>query len=525
MSRLASITGGFAGYAAIGKSGGVSVPGAPTIGSVTLSGTTASVPFTAPASNGGATITSYTAVSSPGSLTGTLNQAGSGTISVTGLTIGTAYTFTVYATNSAGNSLSSSASNSVTPAATATTISISSTPNQVKSIAVDASNNIYSIVGGSGTNYYTYQGRTSAGAVSYSYNYPAQAYLWPQVVAIERANTSAIDATAVYAFGVSDTSTTTYVTKGELIKFNNSTGAISYKVRLGSGSATLGNDIGGGGGFQMSADHTGPVVFSYYLRTIIKFSTTLALSWQKSITGLTSATSSAVCQRETNTYMSVQHWGSGVAGGAVILKWTSGGTLAWQRWLYPTSSSTYTVYESMDVDGSNNVLLGGRGSYPVATSGAIVSLSSTGSTNWGITISSTMIESIHYSSSHNAIYATGRSGSDLFVIKLNTSGTVLWKRLLTGVTVVGYSHKAYTSTSDSTYFYICTGGTIIFKLNGDGTTVTMGSASFVAASNSTATYSPNNVAGPATVAAGAATSAAATTTASTIAVTQTVTSY
>ena len=92
-------------------------PGAPTIGVATATGTTsATVAFTAPASNGGGTISSYTATSSPGGLTGTLSQAGSGTISVTGLTNGTAYTFTVTATNAAGTSSASSASNSVTPA-------------------------------------------------------------------------------------------------------------------------------------------------------------------------------------------------------------------------------------------------------------------------------------------------------------------------------------------------------------------------------------------------------------------------
>ncbi len=91
------------------------VPGAPTIGTATVSGTTASVPFTAPADNGGLTITTYTATSSPGSITGTLSQAGSGTVTVTGLTAGTAYTFTVTATNSAGTGSASAASNSVTP--------------------------------------------------------------------------------------------------------------------------------------------------------------------------------------------------------------------------------------------------------------------------------------------------------------------------------------------------------------------------------------------------------------------------
>jgi len=92
-----------------------SVPGQPTIGTATQTGiTSATVTFTAPGSNGNSPITSYTAVSSPGGITGTLSQAGSGTITVNGLTGGTPYTFTVYATNAAGNSPSSVASNQIT---------------------------------------------------------------------------------------------------------------------------------------------------------------------------------------------------------------------------------------------------------------------------------------------------------------------------------------------------------------------------------------------------------------------------
>lgn len=91
------------------------VPGAPTIGTATAtSATTATVAYTAPASNGGATITLYTATSSPSSITGTLATAGSGTITVSGLAGSTSYTFTVKATNSAGQSAASSASNSIT---------------------------------------------------------------------------------------------------------------------------------------------------------------------------------------------------------------------------------------------------------------------------------------------------------------------------------------------------------------------------------------------------------------------------
>ena len=91
-------------------------PDAPTIGTATAVFGEATVPFTAPSSDGGSPITSYTATSSPGGITGTLSQSGSGSITVTGLTNATTYTFTVTATNAIGTSLASAASNSVIPA-------------------------------------------------------------------------------------------------------------------------------------------------------------------------------------------------------------------------------------------------------------------------------------------------------------------------------------------------------------------------------------------------------------------------
>ena len=103
-------------YAAgINKPGynGLLVPDAPTIGTATAGNATASVPFTAPSNIGGSAITGYTVTSSPGSITATGTTS---PISVTGLTNNTAYTFTVTATNIYGTSISSSASNSVTPA-------------------------------------------------------------------------------------------------------------------------------------------------------------------------------------------------------------------------------------------------------------------------------------------------------------------------------------------------------------------------------------------------------------------------
>ena len=93
-----------------------SVPLTPTIGTATIaSPTSVTVTYTAPSGNGGEPITSYTAISTPGGITGTVSQSGSGTITVSGLTAGTDYTFKVYATNALGNGPQSAASNSVTP--------------------------------------------------------------------------------------------------------------------------------------------------------------------------------------------------------------------------------------------------------------------------------------------------------------------------------------------------------------------------------------------------------------------------
>lgn len=88
-------------------------PDAPTIGTATAGNALATVAFTPPANPGSNSITGYTATSSPDGLTSSGCTASPCT--VTGLTNGTAYTFTVTATSSAGTSLPSAASNSVTP--------------------------------------------------------------------------------------------------------------------------------------------------------------------------------------------------------------------------------------------------------------------------------------------------------------------------------------------------------------------------------------------------------------------------
>ena len=95
-------------------------PAAPASVSATAGNASAQVSWTAP-SNGGSPITSYTVTPYIGTIAQTPTTVGGSppatTATVSGLTNGTAYTFTVSATNAVGTGPASTASNTVTPTA------------------------------------------------------------------------------------------------------------------------------------------------------------------------------------------------------------------------------------------------------------------------------------------------------------------------------------------------------------------------------------------------------------------------
>lgn len=86
-------------------------PGAPT-GVAAVAGTgSATVPFNAPANDGGRPVTGYVVTASPGGISA---SGAASPVTVTGVTDGIAYTFTVAASNGVGTSAPSAASNAVT---------------------------------------------------------------------------------------------------------------------------------------------------------------------------------------------------------------------------------------------------------------------------------------------------------------------------------------------------------------------------------------------------------------------------
>ena len=116
-----------------------SVPGAPTGVSAAAGNASATVSFSAPVSDGGSAITGYTVTAADATTpaNGGQTKAGSASpVTVTGLTNGDAYTFTVTATNGVGTGPASSPSNSVTPSAPA---SVPGAPTGVSAVAGNAS--------------------------------------------------------------------------------------------------------------------------------------------------------------------------------------------------------------------------------------------------------------------------------------------------------------------------------------------------------------------------------------------------
>lgn len=396
------------------------VPAAPTIGTATaVSGTSATVSYTAPSDNGGATITSYTAVSSPGSITGSLSTAGSGTITVSGLTLGTSYTFTVYATNSVGNSANSSASNSVTPNELyweAMSYS-ASTYDEWRYAIQDASGNTF-VTGTSSA-----QGGMTQKYAPSSTTFAAQFSSLPTFYGTNDCNPS-----NGYSYALAiDSSNNFYATGRALDEFAlakyNSSGTLIDKKSFGAQNAT---------GQGISIDSSGNIIVSGYGGSGIfvhKYNSSYTLVWRKSFTNCDSGTWGAV-RNVLNTSTNVTYIVASLTsdGGCAIIAVDSTGATSWSRKLTQTGQ-----INGMDIklDSSGNIYVA-ISCFTLAKM-VVAKYNSSGTIQWQRSLSSASMEfswGLALDSSAN-VYVAGSTATG-FVAKWDTSGTIQWQRVFGG---------------------------------------------------------------------------------------------
>jgi uncharacterized repeat protein (TIGR02543 family) len=190
------------------------IPGAPT--GLTASSSApgkATITFTAPTDNGGSAVTDYVVTSSPGGFTCVTANPSTG-CEITGLTNGTAYTFTAVARNSVGNSVNSTPSAAVTPVGKPSTPTnvVASAGNASATVSFTAPNNGGSAITRYDVEAYDQNGVPISPALTCTLNVP-----FPTPLACTFANSLAnglpytFKVSATNTLGTSDSSTATSV--------------------------------------------------------------------------------------------------------------------------------------------------------------------------------------------------------------------------------------------------------------------------------------------------------------------------
>lgn len=448
------------------------VPAAPTIGTATATGSsTATVSYTAPADNGGATITSYTAVSNPGGLTGTLSTSGSGTITVSGLSPLTSYTFRVYATNSVGNSAQSNASNSIT---TSDAYFLVHSPNAVtaagganSTVSIDSSNNIY------GTLTQAYVNRW------FKFNNAGTNTVQKDISGVATASIAdfyfnSSNAVTIYGGGVSPPVVARVDNGGNVAWQKGYTdGSLNFQIsasRTRSDGQIWGTGIRSDDGllpyaFQLTSD--GTWISAAALRTMQSNLRYNALAFDGS-----------------NNFYIGGYWGNSDRN-APLFSYNSSGNPRYHYRLSCTSGTSanrYASIQSIEPCGSNMAVTGFIGSEVDGYRRDFIMSVTQGSpptVNWIISAnvlgddserrlavdSSNNIYMVHYAA----------SGQSLAIVKVNSSGSVQWQRVLTTQSSGQFINKPDIAVSPNGQFFTVsakyvfgTEGGIWFKAPTDG---------------------------------------------------------
>jgi len=395
-------------------------PGTPTIGTATAGSSAATVAYTVPTDLGAGAVT-YTATSSPGSFTGT----GASPITVSGLTNGTAYTFTVTAATPGGTSPASAASNSITPVAPSFMANLYG--GLARSVVTDSSDNILMLGYDTNNQYVNIAKYTNAGVLVYQKQ---------TSVSGTSGNRIAIDSSgnmAVGTVGGGQQRLLVYDSTGELIWQR-------YISGWPTGCSGATPQDGAGVCFDPSGNvYIGtPVYYAcLYGYTLSKFNSSGTKQWSRTFTNNVRSNpyTSLASDSTGNIYFTAGRViGSGYYTGTLIKVQSSDGATLWNRYVDLPCNYPNTYGQDVVVDSSDNVYMTGN----LGSDSFVAKYNSSGTNQW-IKQASFGAQSYSYGVGVDAsgnVYLTGYYLFDykMYMIKLNSSGTEQWQRQMTANT-------------------------------------------------------------------------------------------
>ena len=416
------------------------VPAAPTIGTATAaSATTASVTFTAPSgplATGGSAITGYTVYSSGGQTA----TGSSSPITVTGLNSETAYNFYVRANNAIGQSANSGTSNTITTPASHWMAFLDNNWSGANAMPSQSnSNGFTSIIGGGGYGNTPSTRLTKDGAVSSSAYTSSNNYVYPSgnnyyVSNWSMSGWSSGDGNEIYGGGYAQASNS-----GAALSKVNASGAIQwfYIWQFTSGVANPVQTIQQGeDGYIYISGHIGGRAGGYS----VKLNSSGTIQWQGKGGG--NGGTWATTGDGSNTYIAAFYDVSGARQAAYIYSYNSAFTT--RNWCYSiepnNNPSTDAVVPSAMVTYGGNVYFIGSlyRSGGIGFVALIVKMNSSGTIVWSRYIKhnsqTNYGTSLTVDSATGYIYATSlnANAASNILTKFDTSGNVAWQRRLVG---------------------------------------------------------------------------------------------